>query len=196
MRSAASLMLLTTLPAMAADTLLETCVAIGDDRARLACYDEVAGRAGPEARWPVPATQEPAAQLPATPTTQKPAAQLPAPPAAPEIAAPPPAPATLPATLPAPARAPLASADDDFGLDRERGNDQREIQSRLDGEFTGWSGRTLFKLENGQVWRQSEPGRFRAQIDRPLITIERGAFNSYRLKVDGMNRSIRVKRVR
>lgn len=183
MRSAASLMLLTTLPAMAADTLLETCVAIGDDRARLACYDEVAGRAGPEARWPTPATQEPAAQLPA-------------PPAAPEIAAPPPAPATLPATLPAPARAPLASADDDFGLDRERGNDQREIQSRLDGEFTGWSGRTLFKLENGQVWRQSEPGRFRAQIDRPLITIERGAFNSYRLKVDGMNRSIRVKRVR
>ena len=29
------------------------------------------------------------------------------------------------------------------------------IESRIDGEFTGWSGDTIFKLRNGQIWQQS-----------------------------------------
>lgn len=181
MRFAPGLMLLATLPAFGADALLETCVAINDDAARLDCYDEAAGRGNYEARRPEP-------------RLNRPTAQLPAPPAVPEIAATPPVPSAV-AEAP-PVRAVPAAPDDDFGLESVRTKDTREISSRLDGEFTGWSGRTLFKLENGQVWRQSEPGRFRTQLDRPLITIERGAFNSYRLKVAGMNRSVRVKRIR
>ena len=28
------------------------------------------------------------------------------------------------------------------------------FEARLTGDFTGWTGKTIFKLDNGQVWRQ------------------------------------------
>ncbi len=31
-----------------------------------------------------------------------------------------------------------------------------EVRSRIVGDFNGWSGRTVFRLENGQVWVQSD----------------------------------------
>lgn len=30
------------------------------------------------------------------------------------------------------------------------------IESRINGEFKGWEGDTIYKLVNGQVWKQSE----------------------------------------
>ncbi len=70
-----------------------------------------------------------------------------------------------------------------------------EIQSRLVGEFAGWHGNTTFTLENGQIWRQAEEGRLVFRSDAPLITIRRGAFGTYRLTVEGVNRSVRVRRL-
>jgi len=32
---------------------------------------------------------------------------------------------------------------------------QDVIESRIDGEFKGWDGKTSYKLQNGQVWQQS-----------------------------------------
>ena len=29
------------------------------------------------------------------------------------------------------------------------------IESRIDGEFKGWEGETVYKLANGQLWQQS-----------------------------------------
>jgi len=70
-----------------------------------------------------------------------------------------------------------------------------EIHSRLVGEFSGWRGNTVFRLENGQVWRQSDNGRLVFQADAPLVTIRRGAFGTYRLSVEGVNSAVRVRRV-
>jgi hypothetical protein len=70
-----------------------------------------------------------------------------------------------------------------------------EMHSRLVGEFTGWRGNTEFVLENGQVWRQAEAGRLVFQAQAPPVTIRRGAFNTYRLSVEGVNRAVRVRRV-
>ena len=70
-----------------------------------------------------------------------------------------------------------------------------EIQSRLVGEFSGWRGNTVFRLENGQVWRQSDSGRLVFRADAPLVTIRRGAFGTYRLSVEGVNSAVRVRRV-
>ena len=30
------------------------------------------------------------------------------------------------------------------------------IESRIDGDFKGWEGNTIFKLQNGQVWQQAQ----------------------------------------
>jgi hypothetical protein len=84
-----------------------------------------------------------------------------------------------------------------FGFDK--GHEQSaltEIQSRYDGEFTGWSGNTLFRLENGQVWKQAQGGRATGRATHPTVTIERTALGRYRMNVEGMSESIRVERVK
>jgi hypothetical protein len=70
-----------------------------------------------------------------------------------------------------------------------------EIRSRIRGEFKGWRGKTRFTLENGQVWEQTGSGVFALIADSPAVTIRRGAFGTYFLKVDGYNSRTKVARV-
>ncbi|MGK7296436.1 MAG: hypothetical protein ACNS61_11525 [Candidatus Wenzhouxiangella sp. M2_3B_020] len=71
------------------------------------------------------------------------------------------------------------------------------IQSRIVGTFGGWSGNTEFVLENGMVWKQDESQRFRIQpVENPMVFIEPGFGGSWRLTVEGHNRSVRVERIR
>lgn len=73
---------------------------------------------------------------------------------------------------------------------------RERFQSRIVGEFSGWSGNTEFKLENGMVWKQDESDRFRLQpIDSPMVTLTPGLFGSWRLSVEGHNRTVRVERI-
>jgi len=73
---------------------------------------------------------------------------------------------------------------------------REEFQSRIVGEFSGWSGNTVFRLENGMVWRQDESDRFRLQpVDSPMVTIKPGLFGAWRLTVEGHNRAVRVERI-
>ena len=72
----------------------------------------------------------------------------------------------------------------------------KEIRSRVLGDFTGWTGKTVFRLENGQVWRQARTGRFVYRGEpNPVVTIRRGFMGSYRLSVEGANTQINVRRV-
>jgi hypothetical protein len=99
------------------------------------------------------------------------------------------------ATAAPPSAASIAAFGSERVLDAP-GETIDEIQSRLIGELDGWSGETTFTLENGQVWQQAEAGRLVLQANAPLVTIRRGAFGSYRLSVEGVNRAVRVRRVR
>ena len=97
------------------------------------------------------------------------------------------------------AAAPGASEADnapDFGFDDRQSSGADQVQSRYDGEFTGWSGNTLFRLENGQVWKQAQSGRVSVRAARPKVTIKRATLGGYRMSVEGLNESIRVERVR
>lgn len=71
-----------------------------------------------------------------------------------------------------------------------------EITTRIQGEFRGWRGETVFRLTNGQVWEQAEQGVFAiAPVQRPEVTIEKGVLGAYYLSVKGYNSSVRVERV-
>jgi hypothetical protein len=75
--------------------------------------------------------------------------------------------------------------------------DRGVIISAIDGEFTGWTGKTRFVLQNGQVWEQTEAGTFAAgKLMNPGVAIEPAALGSWLLKIDGFNRSVRVTRIR
>jgi hypothetical protein len=175
------------------------CARIADDARRLACYDRLATdliELGLSRQTPAAAPPQPAA--PAVVAPSAPAASAPTAPTAPAVAAtaPPPPP---PAASPAPAATAPRQAEASFGSERLEGgakSELDEIRSRYVGEFNGWDGKTIFQLENGQVWQQTRSGRLVWKADSPMITIKRGFMGGYRLSVEGVNKDVYVKRIK
>lgn len=71
----------------------------------------------------------------------------------------------------------------------------QSYQAKIAGRFTGWSGRTKFKLTNGQEWIQRKDGFLSADLDAPDIEIRVGRFGFATLWVPELGRGIQVKRV-
>ncbi|ACB73996.1 hypothetical protein [Opitutus terrae] len=71
----------------------------------------------------------------------------------------------------------------------------RELQTRISGVFTGWTGRTVFRLDNGQVWQQVDPGVFSVNLESPVVTVRKGRFGAFYLGVEGYGSQVKVKRL-
>ena len=69
------------------------------------------------------------------------------------------------------------------------------IESQIEGEFTGWSGDTIFKLTNGQIWQQASYSYTYSYKYRPSVMIF-STSRGYELQVDGMDQRIVVKRLK
>ncbi len=70
-----------------------------------------------------------------------------------------------------------------------------DVESRIDGDFEGWTGDTLFKLVNGQIWQQASYAyTYHYAFDPKVIIFNAGG--TFRMKVDGVSDSIPVKRLR
>lgn len=77
------------------------------------------------------------------------------------------------------------------------GDQAAPIVAHFEGEFRGWTGKTSFPLDNGQVWEQIEPGRLVAKrVNNPEVTIKPAMMGTWMLRVEGYNRSVRVQRVK
>lgn len=172
------------------------CRAIEDPAERVECYDALAG----EPTSPTVESSSPEEQLPETNPAVSPEAPITLePPTEPSDAT---SIAQSPAAEPRPAPQTEGTSDESedlverFGLEQVETANADELESRLVEDYDGWWGNTKFYLENGQVWQQTQPGRWRHQGPaNPKVTIRRRAFSSYRLKVEGSNRTIRVKRI-
>lgn len=105
------------------------------------------------------------------------------------------APAVAPRSAAAAPAAPAAlpEPEDDFGKPPARAED---VVSRIAGAFEGWSGRTVFTLENGQVWQQRRNGRFKSSLDNPEVRIKQTLLGAYEMEVISEGRSIGVRRLR
>jgi hypothetical protein len=91
------------------------------------------------------------------------------------------------------------------GLGSENLRDQRpaEYDQPVTVQITtatyGIDGRGVFKMSDGQVWRETEtsPASQRLASDKSYSgRIERGQFRGYRMYVDGMRRMIKVERLK
>jgi hypothetical protein len=69
------------------------------------------------------------------------------------------------------------------------------IESTLAGEFNGWEGETIFKLDNGQIWQQTEFAFVYSYAYRPEATIYSTA-RGCKLKVAGEDDTILVRRIK
>ncbi len=69
------------------------------------------------------------------------------------------------------------------------------FESKIDGEFHGWSGRTPFALVNGQIWQQSSNGITHYYACSPKVLIYRSG-SGIKMSVEGTHDSISVKRIK
>jgi hypothetical protein len=77
--------------------------------------------------------------------------------------------------------------------------DRGEIVSHIPGTFRGWNGGTTFTLENGQVWRQSDPASVLAGIhlEDAVVHITPGLMGGiWYLQVEGYGASTKVERIK
>ncbi len=89
-------------------------------------------------------------------------------------------------------KAPVANSFGQVKIEQEL----ESIQSRLIGTFTQWKKGMKLKLENGQIWKVTSNRSGYKKMINPMVTISRGIFNSFNAKVDGLNASVKVKRIK
>ncbi len=174
---AASLALLSGCATAQTAETMDDCRAIEDNAERLACFDRMAST-------PPPAPPEAPAQSSQPPVAEAPPAQT---------------------TTPAPTAPPRAAEPADFGLERQASLEGPDsILASVVGGFKGWGeiqtkeGRktTVFELDNGQIWVQVGPQKFRYGGPDRKVEIRRASFGSFLLSPEGLNRSVRVRRVK
>ena len=69
------------------------------------------------------------------------------------------------------------------------------IETRIDGEFQGWKGETIFKMRNGTIWQQASYSYKYHYAYSPKVIIYAKSGSAY-MKVDGIDDEIRVKRIK
>jgi hypothetical protein len=68
------------------------------------------------------------------------------------------------------------------------------FETRIVGDFDGWSGHTTFKLENGQVWQQNGGDSYYGDLRHsPRVKIYPGILGSYWMDVEGVRQRVKVK---
>lgn len=65
------------------------------------------------------------------------------------------------------------------------------FESRVDGTWYGWSGKTLVRLVNGSIWEQTEYHYQYRYKYRPRVMLV-----GDRMHVEGMTKGVRVRRLK
>jgi hypothetical protein len=75
--------------------------------------------------------------------------------------------------------------------------DNREaLRASVLQPFRGWDGKTVFHLDNGQVWQQRRSGRFTYRGDDTRVVITKNSWGFYELRLIDADRSVGVKRLK
>ena len=69
------------------------------------------------------------------------------------------------------------------------------IESRIEADFEGWDGDTIFRLQNGQVWKQASYSYRYHYAFAPRVTII-PVGGGHEMMVDGVPQRVRVVRLR
>ena len=73
---------------------------------------------------------------------------------------------------------------------------REELRARVLPPFTGWDGKTVFRLDNGQVWQQRRSGRYTYRGEDSSVVITKNSFGFYDMQLLEADRSVGVKRIR
>ena len=73
--------------------------------------------------------------------------------------------------------------------------EQEGVRTRIAGEFHGWDGDTIFRLENGQVWKQRLPGNWHYRASAPEVELRKNFMGYWMLRVLEADRAVGVTRI-
>jgi len=146
---------------------LTRCAAITRDLQRLACYDALSGLASSS---PVEALSKKSSESIVRQSSNRTVAEI--------------------------KSSTDTQSDSTFGL-KKKDDEPESISSYIPGEFKGWKNGDKFTLANGQVWKiKDSNGTLYHVATNPKVTISKGMFNSYRISIVGINKSVGVKRIK
>ena len=70
------------------------------------------------------------------------------------------------------------------------------VRRRIVGHFSGWTGKTVFRLDNGEVWKQRIESRYAKSLENPEVEIKKNLFGFYEMKILKTGRRLGVTRVK
>src|SRR5450432_1018064 len=77
----------------------------------------------------------------------------------------------------------------------EKPEKEEPLASRLTGDFVGWSGSTVFSLENGTTWVQqnrTESYIYSPTLHSPKVKIRPASIRGFWMEIEGVNLQVRV----
>ena len=79
---------------------------------------------------------------------------------------------------------------------KDSSKDDIPLEARLVGDFKGWTGKTVFKLDNGQVWRQRSASTYRHKGADTRVRFEQNWMGGWEMEVLSTGKSVLVKKLR
>jgi len=74
---------------------------------------------------------------------------------------------------------------------------EKRFVAVVEGTFRGWSGRTQFRLDNGQVWMQKRDAMYNPRSDQEaVVVIEKVSYDQYRLIYAKTGANVLVTRIK
>ena len=119
-------------------------------------------------------------------------------------------PATVPDTSPQQAASSEATADtieaevdrrvaarlaDNSASEKKPASDS-SFEARLTGNFTGWSGKTVFRLDDGQVWRQRSAANYRHRSTDMRVKFKKNWMGGWEMTVVSSGKTVLVSKVK
>ena len=80
--------------------------------------------------------------------------------------------------------------------DREANTNRGPFDAMLIGDFTGWRGKTVFRLDNGQVWRQRSSSQYRHRGDDYRVKFDKNWMGGWEMTVISSGKSVLVSKVK
>ena len=69
------------------------------------------------------------------------------------------------------------------------------FEARLTSDFTGWTGKTIFKLDNGQVWRQRSSANYRHRGSDTRVKFKKNWMGGWEMTVVSSDKTVLVRKV-
>jgi hypothetical protein len=85
-------------------------------------------------------------------------------------------------------------SNEDFGKSKTVVVESEYIESKIVDVMSNAFKIDYLRLENGQIWREIENDKVRFKIGR-TVRIEKGVLGSYNLRMEGVKRMVKVRRV-